>query len=441
MALKKWERHSFYSLVAGDKGDQRGNLFISNKGQANLEDLEILFTSVDTVRQLYAGVLDEEKLQKVIDCYAAHENYTSKKGDLFAVGGAMAGGYKYRLQSNDIGVIILLKHKFHDADQKASHIKIELSPKLIQSLDPLELQHYMDRIAAYWLVKPEPVGCAVHLAADIQGWQPAPDFLDRFVCRSKRITTSSGISEFSVESGEIASVYGRGQSMLFGTARGLQCAIYNKTKEALARDKLDFWQHLWSKKGGAEPFSHAYNPDSEVWRIEVRFHQSVLREYAAGTLDKSGRYEFLNTSTGELVGTKSELNRFLDVVPHLTGLWRTATMSFRLDTTKGQLIDPAWQKINEDCLYFDTENTTDYKRIKKTPAQGNEKNLALALGNMLSIYARQRYTINYVLHCLEKCGFWQEICIYYRTRGVGLGDLKELIKQKLIERRLLGKAS
>lgn len=441
MTLKKWQRHSYDSLVSGSDGDKHGNLFVSKAGQVNLEKMNILFTSVDTVRQLYFGVLDECNLQKVIECYDSHQNYISPAGDIFAVGGAMAGGYKFRLQSNDLGVIILIKHKFHDADIKASHVKIELSPKIIQSLNPLELQTYMDKIAAFWIKKPEPAGCAVHLAADIQGWQPASDFLERFVCRSKRITTNSGVSDFSLESGEIASVYGRGQSMLFGSARGLQCAIYNKTKEAIVRDKLDFWQHLWSKAGGDTPFTSAYNPDFEVWRIEVRFHQSVLREYAAGTLDKSGRYEWLNTKTGELVGTKSELNRFIDVVPHLTGLWRTATMSFRLDTKKGDLICPAWQKINEDCLYFDTENTTEYNRIRKTPGVGSEKNIALFLGNAISLYARQRFTANHCLHCLEKSGLWLEISSYYRARGVDISELKELIKQKLIERRLLGKAA
>lgn len=441
MRLQKWDRHSFASLASGSEGDKFGNLFLSKEGQVNLEKMDILLTSVDTVRQLYAGTMNENRLQQVIECYNEHENYTTSAGDLFAVGGAMAGGYKYRLQNNSLGIIVLLKHKFHDADSKASHVKIELSPNIIQSHDPLELQKIMDDIAAYWLSKPEPVGAAVHLAADIQGWEPPTDFLSRFVCRSKRITNNTGISEFSVESGEVATVYGRGQSMLFGSARGLQCAIYNKTTEALVRDKLDFWEHLWNKRGGDEPFSNAYNPQENVWRIEVRFHQSVIREYAAGTLDKSGRYEWLNTRTGELVGTKSELNRFIDVVPHLTGLWRTATMSFRLDVKKGRLICPAWQKINEDCFYFDTETTTDYKRIRKTPGQGSEKNICLALGNLISIYARNRFTANYALDCLVKSGIWEEITMYYRARGVGIRDLKQLIEQRLVERRLLGKAS
>ena len=130
------------------------------------------------------------------------------------------------------------------------------------------------------------------MAADIQG------LATRF--RFFRTVLSVVLSELPLiqvflsfplnRAGEIASVYGRGQSMLFGSARGLQCAIYNKTKEAIVRDKLDFWQHLWAKSGGDTPFTSAYNPKSfEVWRIEVAFsiNQFYLREYAAGTLDKS----------------------------------------------------------------------------------------------------------------------------------------------------------
>lgn len=441
MSLKKWERHSFHSLTQGDQGDPRGNLFLSHKGQVDLTPMQILLTSVDTVRQLYLGTLDQDKLNKVIDCYNSHEHYIHSDGTIYAVGGAMAGGYKYRLQNNELGVIILMKHKFHEPDSKASHIKIEASPKLIQSKDPLELQQYLDSIAAFWLNNPEPAGCAVHMAADVQGWQPREDFLSRFVCRSKRITNSSGISDFSVETGEIASVYGRGQSMLFGTARGLQCAIYNKTREALARDKLDFWETLWNRQGGEDPYSPAYDKNEPVWRIEVRFHQSVIREYAQGTLDKTGRYDWLNVKTGELVGTSHELLRFIDIVPHLSGLWRHATMCFRLDTTKGQLIDPAWQKLNDDCTFFDTEHQLDYRRIRKTPGQGSEKNIALALGNLISIYARQRFTENNALHCLEKSGIWGEICAYYRRRGLEPEGIKELVRKKLIERRILGKAS
>lgn len=115
--------------------------------------------------------------------------------------------------------------------------------------------------------------------------------------------------------------------------------------------------------------------------------------------------------------------------------------SFRLDLQKGKLIDPYWQKLNEDCLFFDTEQKMDYKRIRKTPGQGSEKNIALALGNLISLYACQRFSQRYALICLERSGIWEEITAYYRRRGVELEELKQLILEKIVQRRILGKAA
>ncbi|MFK7160847.1 hypothetical protein V6U78_07345 [Marinospirillum sp. MEB164] len=437
--LHLWDRTSLDSLFTENPIDGRGAIMLSSRGQVDTSSMKILASTVDTIRQLYVGIINPDRLSALEQAYKGHDNYVADDGTLYAVGGAMQGGYKYRIQSNDIGVIVMIKHRYHDPDAKAPHVKIELSPKLIQSLDPLEIQHYMDDLASYWLDDPQPTGCAVHMATDIQGWQPPHDLLNRFVCRSKRIASNSGISDFSIESGQIATTYNYGQSMLFGTARSMQCAIYNKTAEALHRDKLDFWEAIWKRLGGDDPFTSAYDPEKPVWRVEIRLHQSVIREFASGTLDDTSRFNWLNTRTGELIGTNPELNRFIDIVPHLSGLWRKSMMSFRLDLDKGKLIDPFWQRLLQDPLYFDTEETLDYKRLKKTPGQGSEKNIGLALGNLLSLYARNSFTSAYALHCLAQCGIWHEIQAYYESRGIGLAELKELIKQKLTQRRLLGR--
>lgn len=439
--LRKWDRHSLVSLTQGTEGDSRGNILLSSKGQVNTAAFQVLGTTVDTVRQLYAGLLKPELILRLDDVYqeGPGSTWTDPQGNLFAVGGAMVGGYKYKLQSNDLGLIILLKHRHHALDSKASHLKVDLSPKLIKSMDACELQAYLDGIADQWLLNPEPVGCAVHLALDVQGWQPGHDFMDRFVCRSKRITNARGVSDFTIESGDIAAVYGSGQSMLFGTSRALQCAIYNKTREALAHDKLDYFEGLWSHAGGDEPFSSAYNPDADVWRVEMRFHQSVIREYAAGQIDQA-KCEVIQRKTGEVIGTDPHLLRWLDIVPHLTSLWRTATLSFRLDHSPG-LIDPWWQLVNEDPVYFDNDSFVPLKRVRKQPGRGNEKNIGLALGNLISLYARQEFTQEKALECLRQSGIWEEIESYYRRRGLEPWQLRELIGKKLVERRLLGRAA
>lgn len=439
--LKKWDRHSLLSLSMGTDGDPRGNILLSPRGQVNVSDFKILASTVDTIRQLYSGKMNPELLVTLDDVYqqGPGSTWVDPLGNLFSVGGAMVGGYKYKLQSNDLGLIILLKHRHHTPDVSASHLKIELSPKLIQSMGVVQIQSYLDSIAAQWLQSPQPAGCAVHMALDVQGWQPSSSFIHNFVCRSKRVTTSHGISDFTVDSGEIASVYGHGQSMLFGTSRAMQCAIYNKTREALARDKLDFWESIWSTAPGDDPFTSAYDPDQDVWRVELRFHQSVIREYAAGEIDLK-KCEYISQETGEVIGTDPHLMRWLDIVPHLTSLWRTSTLSFRLDHSPG-LIDPYWQCINEDPVYFDNLEPIHMKRVRKQPGRGNEKNIGLALGNLISLYARQGFTQEKALECLCHSGIWGEIQAYYQRRGLELWQLNDLIGKKLTERRLLGRAA
>lgn len=153
----------------------------------------------------------------------------------------------------------------------------------IQEREPQACQDFMYNIAAHMLAHVEPAGCAIHLALDLQGWQPPRDFMDRFVTRSKRVTKLNGVSDFEITTGEIAAQYAYGQSYLFGTAGALQCALYNKTRQAHSRDKLHFWEGIWKQATGDDPLDEPYDPDQDVWRIEMRFHQFVLREYAQGT--------------------------------------------------------------------------------------------------------------------------------------------------------------
>lgn len=446
--LQKWQRYSYESLMQSTDQDPRGQLFLADGKMFDASSVEILLNSVDTVRQLYRGTLKAEQLHQIAACAEAgvDPSFSLNVGkktyflDL-AVGSAYAGGYQIRLQSNEIGIIILLKNRYSKVDAEATHLKIECSPKLIQSMDAVELQALLDAVADRYLSAWKPAGVAVHLAVDVQGWAPDQNFMQNFVCRSKRISDNRAVSEWTFEGADLATSYNQGQSMLFGKANGFQCAIYNKTKECLAHDKLDYFQALWSKTGGEDWDSSAYNPDQDVWRIEVRFHQSIIHQYALGTLEKHSKSEWLNPDTGELIQTDTDLLRFIDTVPHLTGLWRSATMSFRLDYKVGKLIDPFWQYISEDSSYFATYHTTDYKRVKKTPALGNEKNIALVLGNALSIFARQGLRQQQVIQFLRKGGFWDEILAYYQRRGVSQQEVFRLISDGLKRRRQLGKAA
>lgn len=431
--MKRWERYSVDSLSQGLE-DPHGPIFISHKGQRELGGIRLLNAGVDTVRQLYRGRPCMYRFDQIITAYQEGRGATI---DLFDTTWAVApgssqSGFRYRLQNNDLGVIVLLYARHQKAENIGTHVKIELSPHYVQERSPAECQKYMDTIAAELLANLEPAGCAVHLALDVQGWEPPADFMDRFVTRSKRVSRLNAIDNLEITSGEIAVQYGYGQSYLFGTAGALQCAIYNKTREAHYRDKLHFWEGIWRQAAGDDPLTPSYDPEKPVWRIEMRFHQSVLAEFSRGIP--------CNVETGEVTDEAHGFARFVDTVPHLTGIWRSALQSYRLDTCRN-LIDPAWQLFQEDPHFFCHAPHFLYKRARKAPGLGNEKNVCLAFGNLISIYARQGFQTHQAIRFLQRSGMWDDLAEYYRRRGVDGSAFRQLVEQKLIERRLLGKAA
>ncbi|MFC6669691.1 hypothetical protein [Marinobacterium aestuariivivens] len=142
---------------------------------ASFEDLVILDTSIDTVRQLYKGTPDEALLN---DLSETLENAPGKaiyhwigKPWLLRRGGK--SGFAYLLQNVEDGLVVLIKNNHIKPDQEGTHVKIELSPKVIRDQYPEALQIMLDDIArAACSDDPQPNGCAVHLACDLQGWTP-----------------------------------------------------------------------------------------------------------------------------------------------------------------------------------------------------------------------------------------------------------------------------
>lgn len=437
MAMQRWERYSVDSLARGED-DPKGKIFLSACGQQILDRVRILHAGVDTVRQLYAGTPRLALFDQIIERYQEGRGSTiTLFGTLWAVGaGSTGSGYRYRLQNNALGVIVFLGARHSKMDGLGNHLKIELSPHFIIERTPEAVQVYLDGIAKNLLEHVEPVGVAVHLALDVQGWEPPSDFMPRFVTRSKKIMRIDGIQTLEFNHSEIATTYGKGETYMFGTASALQCCIYNKAKQAHARDKLDFWQGVWGceyiSEGSGDEAYPGYDSTRDVWRIEFRFHQSVLREFAQGNP--------YNPDTGECLDMAHGFKRFIDTVPHLTGLWRSALQTYRLDHQKN-LIDATWQLLQEDARFYGHSVTCLYRRERKTPGLGNEKNVALVVGNLISLYARQGFGIRQAMAGLQQCGAWEDIREYYRRRKVSSDQLRQLIEDRLIQRRLLGRAA
>lgn len=419
---KTWERFSVESLLTGDH-DPRGRLFISPLGQTNLESVRLLRTGVDTIRQLYSGLCQSDVFDYIKNKYEGGFKEIIPLGGVdWLLGSGGQSGYRYRLQNSAYGLICFFGSRYAEPDKEGSHLKIEVSPHFIDSRSVEEIQGELDRIAKFFIEVPNPAGVAVHVALDLQGWEPPKDFEQRLVCRSKRKVSFEGLDSIEFDSlSEISAIYGNRESFLFGSASALQFAVYRKDVEAKKRDKYHFWSAVWDRASGGE-----LSPETcflrhlPVWRLELRFHHSVIQEFGHGI--------------------NAKLNSFQQVSEHLTGLWRKGLDNYRLDATR-TYIDPFWQLITEDIEVYQPIKPLIYKRAKKQPGFGNEKNLLLALGNLFSIYARNKFTTQKAYDCLKASGIWQDLIDYFYRKMNGVDQVYEFIDKALNIRRLQGIAA
>jgi hypothetical protein len=84
-----------------------------------------------------------------------------------------------------------------------------------------------------------------------------------------------------MDTGEIASSYDRGQSFLLGSPSSVQFAVYRKDVQAYSVDKIDYWRNVW-RDSINDDMTKVYVEDAPVWRIELRFHHSVLADFGRG---------------------------------------------------------------------------------------------------------------------------------------------------------------
>ena len=413
------QRYSVESLGM-DQPDPKGRLFFSDHGIRDLSGVSLLLASVDTVRQLYNGKLsfDLSNLDGLdewrpwdlpgVDRY----DPASPLGQSWAVKRlGMASGYRYALMNREAGLIILLGSYYREVDKEGAHLKVEVSPNFLSSCGYEQVQVTLDRIASFFLESPKANGVAVHLALDVQGWEPGADFLGRFVTRARAIRDNKGFGAVEFDLSDIATSYGADQSFLLGRASSLQAAIYRKDKEMIVSDKSDFFAHRWGD---------AWEQGAPVWRVEMRFHHNVVREIGQGM--------------------EQDLLTYAQVVPYLHDLWTYALTSHRLTQSK-RLVDAAWQLFRDDADFSMPRTGVWIKRKKKQTVASIGRNLAGALGNMITLWARTSLPEKAIRHQLRGMFFFKELRQFYEGRGWSEYDLFEHIGKEVRLRRLTHKVA
>ncbi|NQD81578.1 hypothetical protein HP436_15520, partial [Pseudomonas sp. CrR14] len=140
-----------------------GRLFMDAASAAltDLSGVRLLRCGVDTVRQLYRGLIRPD----IMSLFEKPGTMVEFAGQIWHSGRVSKdSGYQYKLQNADLGIILLVKNFNAKIDAIGAHLKIEVSPHAIDALSPERLQDRMDYYASAVLTHREINQCAVHLA-------------------------------------------------------------------------------------------------------------------------------------------------------------------------------------------------------------------------------------------------------------------------------------
>lgn len=437
--VKRWERYSVSSLAQGEQV-AAGRLFMSELGMLDLSGVAVLHSGLDTVKQLYSGILRAATLSEVERVYGeGFGECMELGGHIWLVGSGGASGYQYRLQNSDLGLIVFIKSRYAERDQEYSHVKIECSPHWLIERKADLMRRELEALAVCFLDKAESSGCAAHVCVDVQGWEPPQDFEDRLISHARRVRTHKAGNVIYMDMGEIATRFDRGQSYLFGSSSAVQLAVYRKDLQARAIDKHGFWCDVWKRARGDSFDVQAYDEAKPVWRIELRFHHSVLAEFGRG------EYETFKYGTDP----RKACGRVDGVSERMQGLWRYGFDSFRLELQEkgvGRYVDAAWQLFRDDVHFVEPVANMEFRRVRKVPGDGNERNIGLAFGNILSIFARNRVSAEKAWECLRNSGIYDDIFYMMQRRAhvdfrpFDEAEIYAAIVKGLQKRTMLGKA-
>lgn len=417
------------------------DIYYPERGKSfDLSDLKILHSGVDTIRQLFICNLRYDVISKLQKHYETAVSDVITINDVswrFSSSGKRSG-YQYILKNLDLGFVVLLKSFYVDVEERGSHIKIEVTPQIIDELGLVGVSNRIRDVAGLFGDTLEASGIAVHLNADFKGLDLSDDFEQKLHTRAKRNLKVNGITESNFEVSSASFVYGKGETYLFGNSSSLQMCLYNKSLEAVKSDKLHFCESLWKRTPSINDFLEPeYNDGSKtgeadtVHRLEFRVHHSIIKEFENGHFNQ----------TGEIVCIREAK----DLVKHLGGLWQYCMQNFRYEENR-TYIHPLWQKLIEDVNHFRVHETFVYKRSQKKSGVNTRRNVACYIGNYLRLAARKGYSPGLCVKHFMSASLESELADYFYTKTFGdEGDLERLLyefcESRLTEHRLNGVSS
>ncbi|MBH4330987.1 hypothetical protein I5M72_29985, partial [Pseudomonas aeruginosa] len=157
----------------------------------------------------------------------------------------------------------------------------------------------------------------------------------------------------------------------------------------------------------------AYNPLETVWRIEFRYHHSIVQQFSEGS----------RMASGEVIGCRT----YEGLCPHLQGLWNYACEAFRVLSREG-MYDAFWSLISLDArVQVECDpliERTEYRRYYKTAKGFSGRNCEMFLGQFVSLIARERVPAKKAIESARKLEFWHVIEDHYLAKGWTRRDLE-----------------
>lgn len=431
--MKMTQRFSSESLYLGTEEDLHGLTFINEYGVTDLSSVNVVGASVDTVRQLFFGVPSAFMIEKLEAFAEQKQEFVGlTANDLINVDRwhftrmGKVGGYRYKLQNNAVGLVILFGSWYGKMDVEGSHLKIELSPHFISSRTVAQAWEYLHGefvgLSRLFLDSPEPKGVAVHLACDYQGFKLPSDFVRDLVTASRTIRAYDGIASIDLSDfSDAVATYGsdvQEKNYMIGKPASIQMVLYDKSYEIIKSDKVDYCKQEWNVYSLG-----TYDETQTVRRIEARLHHTVVREIGLGL--------------GEV------FEGFNQIAGYLTDLWRYALERNRLmiDGNPRGYVHPFWQLLMQDVIFTVPAKCVKIVRKKKESVDPIARNISSLIGNFVSIVARQGMNTKRCMAQLRSMHVYPEILAYYHNRGLNENDLREQVKKGLERRQLIGKAA
>ena len=395
-------------------------------------NVRILHKGLDTIRQLVEGVPNLDLVANFERLIAEHEFHLPIYQDQ---SGLLPGqwvlrrlgkksGYRYMLQNDIFGVQIFYisrfqKHEKHIVDNDAeidcyeplfgSHLKIQTQSMFNNHHTDEQFKVFYETVIgcffmnSNWRYK----AVAVHLACDLQGWQPTIDFLDNVLVASNKLRVDAGIQSVDLDSHAV--IHGREfETVTLGNVRFCEFTVYDKLARAnKIMGARTYWESIYQNN------CPDYDKEQTVRRVEVRYSHNVILQMSDFLVksfleempaDFTPSEEFVLRANDE-VGLRS----YFQLKPYLNALWQHGLgKSFRYCydyANDKKTLHPIWSILLNE-VDWGGDRYIDLKRLYKKPVdtrdveQKERKNVQMALSHMVSIVTRNMSDILHDLHNL-----------------------------------------